>query len=129
MAPPPAHDWRRRAIDPLVDRHVISGVDRVTRALHAGGKRRWYMSVMTFEVSPLDHVSDADLLARVRRAVAGERQATAHLIALLIELDARRLYLGQGCSSMFSYCTQVLHLTEHALMAASRRRVRRASFP
>ena len=69
---------------------------------------------MTFEVSPLDHVSDADLLARVRRAVAGERQATAHLIALLIELDARRLYLGQGCSSMFSYCTQVLHLTEHA---------------
>jgi hypothetical protein len=39
------------------------------------------MSGMTFEVSPPDHVSDADLLARVRRAVAGERQATAHFIA------------------------------------------------
>jgi hypothetical protein len=35
------------------------------------------MSAMTFEVSPLDHVSDADLLARVRRAVANERQAAA----------------------------------------------------
>jgi hypothetical protein len=29
-------------------------------------------------------------------------------------LDARRLYLGQGCSSMFTYCTQVLNLAEHA---------------
>jgi hypothetical protein len=29
-------------------------------------------------------------------------------------MDARRLYLGQGCSSMFTYCTQVLHLAEHA---------------
>lgn len=72
------------------------------------------MWAMTFAVSPLGHVSDADLLARVRRAVADERQATAHLIALLMELDARRLYLGEGCSSLFGYCTQVLHLTEHA---------------
>jgi hypothetical protein len=40
--------------------------------------------------------------------------ATAHLIASLAELDERRLYLGQGCSSVFTYCTQVLHLSEHA---------------
>jgi hypothetical protein len=47
--------------------------------------------------------------------IAGcERQATARLIAELAELDARRLYLGQGCSSMFTYYTQVLHLAEHA---------------
>jgi hypothetical protein len=105
---------RRRAIDQLVDRHVNPGVDRVTRALHVGGKRRWYVSVKTFEVSPLDHVSDADFLACVRRAVADERQATAQLIALLKELDARRLYLAEGCSSLFTYCTQVLRLTEHA---------------
>jgi hypothetical protein len=36
------------------------------------------------------------------------------LIASLAEFDARRLYLGQGCSSLFTYCTQVLHLSEHA---------------
>jgi hypothetical protein len=31
-----------------------------------------------------------------------------------MQLDARRLYLGEGCSSLFTYCTQVLHLSEHA---------------
>ena len=31
-----------------------------------------------------------------------------------MELDSRRLYLGEGCSSLFTYCTQVLHLSEHA---------------
>src|SRR5262245_896273 len=31
-----------------------------------------------------------------------------------MELDARKLYLGEGCSSLFTYCTQVLHLSEHA---------------
>ena len=36
------------------------------------------------------------------------------MIALLSQLDARRLYLGEGCSSLFAYCTQVLHLSEHA---------------
>jgi hypothetical protein len=29
-------------------------------------------------------------------------------------MDARRLYLGEGSSSLFTYCTQVLHLSEHA---------------
>ena len=36
------------------------------------------------------------------------------LIASLAELDSRRLYLGAGCSSLFTSCTQVLHLSEHA---------------
>ena len=64
--------------------------------------------------STLSLLSDQDLLARVHRAVQGERCATSHLIALLMELDARRLYLGEGCSSLFIYCTRVLHLAEHA---------------
>jgi hypothetical protein len=46
--------------------------------------------------------------------VAHERQATAQVIALLMELDARRLYLREGYSSLFVYSTQVLHLSEHA---------------
>jgi 5-methylcytosine-specific restriction endonuclease McrA len=62
----------------------------------------------------LQQLSDTELLTRIRRAVAHERHATAELIALLTELDARRLYLADGCSSMFTYCTQVLGLTEHA---------------
>jgi HNH endonuclease len=59
-------------------------------------------------------LSDADLIAEVARCSAAERQATAVLIASLAEFDARRLYLGEGCSSLFTYCTQVLHLSEQA---------------
>lgn len=58
--------------------------------------------------------SDDDLIAATRKAAADERHATVALIALLAELDARRLYLGQGCSSLFAYLTTVLHLSEHA---------------
>jgi 5-methylcytosine-specific restriction endonuclease McrA len=59
-------------------------------------------------------LSDRELLARVQDAIQDERVATAKLIALLMELDMRRLYLGEGCSSLFTYCTQILHLSEHA---------------
>jgi hypothetical protein len=59
-------------------------------------------------------LSDDELLAEVKRLAACERRATAALIRSLIELDARRLYLGEGCSSLFTYCTQVLHLSESA---------------
>lgn len=46
-------------------------------------------------------LSDQQLLAVVTRLAERERQATAALIASLAELDARRLYLGEGCSSLF----------------------------
>ena len=59
-------------------------------------------------------LSDAELLVTVKRLAANERHATAQLIAFLAEMDARRLYLAEGCSSLFTYCTQVLHLSEHA---------------
>ncbi|HEY8369576.1 MAG TPA: hypothetical protein VIM86_09720 [Thermodesulfobacteriota bacterium] len=59
-------------------------------------------------------LSDSELLATVPRLAAREREATVALIAHLAELDARRLYLAEGCSSLFVYCTQVLHLSEHA---------------
>jgi 5-methylcytosine-specific restriction endonuclease McrA len=62
----------------------------------------------------LSRLSDADLISTTKRAAADERRATVQLVALLAELDARRLYLGEGCSSLFSYCTSVLHLSEHA---------------
>ena len=53
-------------------------------------------------------------LATVKRLALTEREVTAHLLVYLAEMDARRLYLGEGCSSLFTYCTQVLHLSEHA---------------
>jgi HNH endonuclease len=59
-------------------------------------------------------MSDRELLTATMRAARDESRAKAELVALLAEVDARRLYLGEGCSSLFSYCTQVLHLSEHA---------------
>jgi hypothetical protein len=64
--------------------------------------------------APLTTLSDRDLIAELHRLTCHERRATADLIAALMELDARRLYLGEGCSSLFTYCTQVLHFSEHA---------------
>ena len=62
----------------------------------------------------LKDLSDSRLLAEVDRLAKLERGASANLVGAIGEMDARRLYLGQGCSSMFTYCTQVLHLAEHA---------------
>ena len=65
----------------------------------------------------LSRLSDDELLSEVKRFAASEREATADLIRSLAEVDARRLHLAIGCSSMFGYCTQVLHLSEHAAYA------------
>jgi hypothetical protein len=69
---------------------------------------------MTTTWSVVNLLSDEQLLAEVKTLATRERRTTAGLVAALSEMDARRLYLGQGCSSLFTYCTQVLHLSEHA---------------
>ena len=61
-----------------------------------------------------ERFTDADLLAEMKRLTARERAATADLLQCLMEVDARRLYLREACSSLFTYCTQVLHLAEGA---------------
>jgi 5-methylcytosine-specific restriction endonuclease McrA len=65
-------------------------------------------------IDSLTHLSDEQLVARVQMLANDERRATVSLIATLVEFDARRLYLREGCSSLFTYCTQMLHLSEHA---------------
>src|SRR5688500_18836600 len=62
----------------------------------------------------LTRLSDDQLLCETKRLVHNERDATARLIAALAEVDARRLYLGVGFSSLFTYCTQALHLAASA---------------
>jgi hypothetical protein len=65
-------------------------------------------------LSIVAQLSNQELVARVKHLAEREREATASLIAHLAELDERRLYLAEGCSSLFTYCTQLLHLSEHA---------------
>ena len=69
---------------------------------------------MTNTAEVIARLSNRELLEAIPPAVARERRATAELIALLAEMDARKLYLGEGYSSLFSYCTGALHLSEPA---------------
>jgi hypothetical protein len=64
----------------------------------------------------LADLSNENLLAETSRLALRERQATAALIRCLMEVDTRRLYLSEGYSSLFSFCTQALHLSEHAAL-------------
>jgi len=72
-------------------------------------------NVMNTNVFTLvDQLSDHQLVAHVKLLAQGERDATASLIAHLAVLDERGLYRAEGCSSTFTYCLQVLRLSEHA---------------
>jgi hypothetical protein len=75
---------------------------------------RCYTRIMNTDPRSLADFSNHELLQRVESLASKERAATAQLIAALAELDARRLYLGQGFSSLFAYCTRQLKLSEHA---------------
>jgi hypothetical protein len=59
-------------------------------------------------------LSDVALLAETVRVAGSERRATADFVALLAEVDSRRLYLGQGYPSLFAWCTGALRLSEPA---------------
>lgn len=66
----------------------------------------------TTVLSLVDQLSNQEVVARVKHLAQREREATAALIAHLAVLDERQLYLVEGCASMFTYCLQVLYLSE-----------------
>lgn len=59
-------------------------------------------------------LSNHDLLDRVVALAANERHASVELIAHLAELDTRGVYLGEGVTSLYRYCTEILYMSEHA---------------
>src|SRR5262245_8324945 len=60
------------------------------------------------------HLSDDALLRDLATATARERGATAEVLALIAEVDDRKLYLPAGYASMYAYCVGELHLSEDA---------------
>jgi hypothetical protein len=62
--------------------------------------------------SPLETLPSPELLRRLQVLVDRGHVTEAELLAHLGEIDARRLYLEQACSSMFVYCVRVLHFAE-----------------
>jgi len=69
---------------------------------------------MTSSTLEFEALTDDQLLDEVERLARRERVSTVDLLRCLIEVDTRRLYLREGCASLFTYCTQVLHLAEGA---------------
>jgi len=60
-------------------------------------------------------LSDQELLARLDLLATREREASVELVAHLAALDSRSaVYAAEGCASLFSYCTEVLRLSEDA---------------
>ena len=68
---------------------------------------------MNNQTLSLTHLSDERLIARVKELVGEERETIASLIAHLGEVDERKLFLAEGCGSLFTYCVEVLHFSEN----------------
>ncbi len=64
--------------------------------------------------NPLHTLSDDELIAATTHAAQQERQSTAELLTLLIEVERRRLHLALGHSSLFVYCVRALRFSEQA---------------
>ena len=60
----------------------------------------------------LSALSDTDLLTRMPVLVLAERKASADVVEHLIEIDRRRLFLDQACSSLSAYCMERLGYSE-----------------
>jgi hypothetical protein len=58
-------------------------------------------------------LSDAEIVAGLRDLAARERDATAEIVAHLVELEKRDLHLKAGYGSLFVYCRDALALSEH----------------
>ena len=56
--------------------------------------------------------SDQELLDGVFAAVTREFEDVAVVVAHIAEIDKRKLFAGEGCSSLKDYCMEVLRLTE-----------------
>jgi len=58
-------------------------------------------------------LSDDELIQRLSALLGQSRRIEWELVAHIGEVDERRLYAREACDSMFVYCTEVLHLSEH----------------
>ncbi|MCC6903480.1 MAG: hypothetical protein IT377_31205 [Polyangiaceae bacterium] len=63
-------------------------------------------------MNALSSISDRELRERLTAAVSAERMAAADVIFHLVELDRRKLYLEEACSSLFAYCVELLGYSE-----------------
>ena len=96
------------------DRATGSSRACVQSSPDASKKTMVYRSMTTISLTQIGDLADRELLETTKRLAAIERASTADVIAALAEVRSRELFLGEGYSSMFDYCTRALHFSEHA---------------
>jgi hypothetical protein len=67
---------------------------------------------MTLGFDDVRRVADDELLARLERLVKADRALSVKLLVHLGEVEARKLFLERGYSSMYSYCMTALGMSE-----------------
>lgn len=72
---------------------------------------------MMLSRSVTQELSKTELISKLTCALQRSACSEAEILALLSEVDARRLYAERGFSSMFEYCTRSLHLSESTAYA------------
>ncbi len=65
-------------------------------------------------------LSNQRLLAQLPVLCSKERRATAEAIVYLAEVERRKLYLREACSSLFSFCVERLGYSEQAALKRMR---------
>jgi hypothetical protein len=65
-------------------------------------------------------LSDTELLVQVAAVVETERKASADVVEHLMEVERRRVYLDQACSSLYAYCRERLGYSEDAALKRAR---------
>jgi hypothetical protein len=63
--------------------------------------------------SPFSNHTSEQVIAELHRYRGGERKSTVRVLLLLAEVDRRKLYAGLGYSSLYEYCLEELHYSEH----------------
>ncbi len=68
----------------------------------------------------LASISNEQLLARLPVLCSEERRATAEVVVYLAEVERRKLYLKEACSSLFAFCVERLGYSEQAALKRMR---------
>src|SRR5215208_7661681 len=69
---------------------------------------------------PISLLSNSELLSRLPPLVFAERAASADVVEHLVEVERRRLYLEQACSSLGTYCQERLKYAEDPALKRAR---------
>jgi len=66
-------------------------------------------------MTTMKDLHDDALMDRLHQLVRAERQATAELLRVLIEVDRRLLFAQRGYPSLFAYCLDALNMSEPSI--------------